>query len=146
MKSMVCASAGVLTGVTFTAQEKRNFFSDAPVGALSERGEVKSDRSPWGKYRASCRAFSPSYFLRPSRPDLSSLSLPTCSRPPPPRPPLLPSDTTFSLFLSFSLYLSTASFFAAFHEAQHLPAVTKKSSNHPRRSLGSLSFALLLLG
>lgn len=75
-------------------------------------------------------------------------NLPAAASPPRPPPSAL-TNTTFPLFLPFSFYLAApplASFFAAFHEAQHLPAVTKKSSNHPRRSSGSLSFALLLLG
>lgn len=67
---------------------------------------------------------------RPSTPESSS-SLPL---------PTTPSHR------SLSFYLSVAYFFAAFHEAQHLPVVTKKSSNHPRRFSGGLSFALLLLG
>lgn len=101
----------------------------------------------------------PSFFPVPLPPTFhtgaSSLSLPTRlpsrrhPRPPSSNPrrsfPLsLSLSSSFSLCLSFSL--AVASLFAAFHEAQHLPVVTKKSSNHPRRSSGGLSFALLLLG
>lgn len=60
-------------------------------------------------------------------------------------PPSL-SHSSHRLCASPSFYLSGASLLAAFHEAQHLPVVTKKSSNHPRRSSGGLSFALRASG
>jgi len=128
--------------------------------ALSERGEVKSDRSPRGKYRAPCRAFSPFHFLRPSTSELLShpsrcqsirrrpASAPVPSPTIPVRYIAVPSLSfpTLRLCSSRSFYLSVASLLAVFHEAQHLPVVTKKSSNHPRRSSGGLSFALRASG
>lgn len=97
-------------------------------------------------------------FPRSTSSDLPHRSFVPLAANPPARPPAATPDhplatlvalslspsSSFSLCLSFSL--AVASLFAAFHEAQHLPVVTKKSSNHPRRSSGGLSFALLLLG
>lgn len=79
-------------------------------------------------------------FPRSTSSDLPHWSLSSLS------PSAATPDHPRTLLCPLSFYLSAASFFAAFHEAQHLPVVTKKSSNHPRRSSGGLSFALLLLG